>query len=114
MDMFNNVLKNINIETIKTTEFIKGKLKSFKVDPFGWAKEYIYGIDKDYRLIKTSKISCFLHGDGEATLLHADGLAGFRNDDYKDKLKEISQEDNKENRQFDILVANPPYSISGF
>ena len=31
-----------------------------------WAREYIYGIEKDYRLAKTTKISTFLNGDGDA------------------------------------------------
>ncbi len=115
MDMIDKVIEKVRQQVKnKTTTRINGKLESYKHDPFQWAEDHIYGIDKDYRLIKTSKISCFLHGDGEANLIHADGLASFGSKEYKDKLSKSSKEDPKENRQFDILVANPPYSISGF
>ncbi|GAG28251.1 unnamed protein product, partial [marine sediment metagenome] len=80
---------------------------------FDWAKEYIYGIEKDYRLAKTTKIATFLNGDGDATVICGDGLDNFyKSKDYRNKLK-IS-EDKKENEVFDLVIANPPYSVSGF
>ena len=88
-------------------EFLKNK------DNFDWASEYIYGIEKDYRLAKTTKISTFLNGDGDANVIRGDGLDSFEKSDvYKGKLKEFNFEN--ENRKFDILVANPPYSVDGF
>ena len=77
-----------------------------------WAKDYIYAIEKDYRLVKISKVSSFLNGDGDANVICADGLAPFDNDKYKGKL--YKKEEGKENNAFDIIVANPPYSVSGF
>lgn len=77
---------------------------------FEWAKECVYGIEKDYRLVKTSKISTFLNGDGEANIIHADGLDKFTSDKYKGLLRST----NRENGNFDILIANPPYSVSAF
>ena len=108
--MIENALKELDNLNIEAIDSIERALNAYKANPFSWARDYIYGIDKDYRLIKTSKISCFLHGDGDATLIHADGLDNFSSEGYKGKLKAQS----KENRQFDFLVANPPYSISGF
>lgn len=56
-----------------------------------------------------------MNGDGLANVIHADGLDHFKKSmDYKGKLKETSQDDAKDNAQFDILVANPPYSVSAF
>ena len=84
-----------------------------KKDNFYWAKEYIYGIEKDYRLAKTTKINTFLNGDGDANIICGDGLDNFKlSKDYTGILKKSN--DGINNEQFDILVANPPYSVSGF
>ncbi len=67
-----------------------------------WTQEFIYGIEKDYRLARTSKVACFMHGDGEGTIIFGDGLDSF---------------DCAENRLaagYDIIIANPPYSVHGF
>ncbi len=77
-----------------------------------WAEKYIYAIEKDYRLVKISKVSSFLNGDGDANVISADGLAPFNSDKYKEIL--YKKEPGKENNIFDIIVANPPYSVSGF
>lgn len=88
-------------------EFEAGK-KSYK-----WAKEYVYGIEKDYRLAKTTKISAFLNGDGDANVICGDGLGNFKYDKkYIGLLK--SDTDSKDNQKFDVLVANPPYSVDEF
>lgn len=84
-------------------------------DKFGWAGDFVYGIDADYRLVKSSKVSSFLNGDGEAKIIRANGLDHFgKSKEYKGKLKCTSNEDNKDNCQFDILIANPPYSVNSF
>ena len=94
---------------------VKAKLKSWHESSFDWAFEYVYGIEADYRLVKTAKVNCFLNGDGLANVIHADGLEHFqKSTEYKGKLKKVSQDDPKDNGQFDILVANPPYSVSAF
>jgi type I restriction enzyme M protein len=88
-------------------EFEAGK-KSYK-----WAKEYIYGIEKDYRLAKTTKISSFLNGDGDANVICSDGIGSFKHDKkYIGLLK--SDSDSRDNQKFDILIANPPYSVDEF
>ena len=78
-----------------------------------WAKEYIYGIEKDSRLAKTTKIAMFLNGDGDADIISADGLADFyTNKIYKNKLKNTIEK--KSNNSFDLVVSNPPFSVEGF
>lgn len=97
----------------KYKDSVKRKLKGFKEDTYAWAEEFIYGIEKDYRLVKTAKVACFLNGDGLANLIHADGLDNYKfSKDYIGKLKSDSEE--KDICQFDVIVANPPYSVSAF
>ncbi|MCF3578862.1 restriction endonuclease subunit S [Planktothrix agardhii] len=113
MDEIQKVIENIDPSKQKPS--VKAKLKSWRESPFDWAYDYVYGIEADYRLVKTAKVSCFLNGDGLANVIHADGLDHFEKSiEYKGKLKEVTQDDSKDNGQFDILVANPPYSVSAF
>lgn len=72
-----------------------------KSDNNDWVQEKIFGIEKDYRLARVSKISLFMNGAGDGNIIFGDGL-----DNYKEK--------GIENRTFDILVANPPYSVKAF
>ena len=81
---------------------------------YEWATKYVYGIEKDYRLVKVGKVGCYLHGDGLANVILSDGLGNFVNTkDYKGILRK--EDDNtKDNQQFDIILSNPPYSVSSF
>jgi len=91
------------------------KIKSWKDDQYSWAFDYIYGIEKDYRLVKTAKVSCYLHGDGLAKVIHGDGLGTFKKTpEYRGKLKESDHGFPQDNKQFDIVISNPPYSVSAF
>lgn len=90
------------------------KIRNWKDDHFEWALDYVYGIEKDYRLVKVGKVGCYLHGDGLANVIHSDGLANFRHSDYKGKLHVVDKDFPRENKQFDIVVSNPPYSVSSF
>lgn len=98
----------------KFIEKTSKKIKSWKNDHFDWATQYVYGIDKDYRLVKVGKVGCYLHGDGLANVILSDGLASFDNKEYKGKLKINDANFPKENKQFDIVISNPPYSVSAF
>ncbi len=86
---------------------IKRKIKSWKEDPYSWAKDNIYGVELDYRLVKTTKVSCFLNGDGEANIINANGLQIFGSKEFNYGLL-------KKQEQFDLILANPPYSVSNF
>ncbi len=82
---------------------------------YEWATKYVYGIEKDYRLVKVGKVGCYLHGDGLANVILSDGLGNFVNTKYyKDKLKKPNEDNSKDNQQFDIILSNPPYSVSSF
>ncbi|MCM1118581.1 MAG: N-6 DNA methylase [bacterium] len=79
---------------------------------FLWAQNTVYGIDLDNRLVKTTKVSAFFNGDGEAQIVWANGLDHFtRSDAYRGKL---ACSDGMDNGQFDILISNPPYSVEAF
>ena len=97
---------------------LKTEAKSFievsKIRHFYWALQYVYGIEKDYRLVKVGKVGCYLHGDGLANVIHSDGLANFKHKEYKNKLNITQPDFPKENQQFEVLVSNPPYSVSAF
>lgn len=112
MEKIQNNINNINNTNLKTS-FQKQNLSVYKSGYNGWAKEFIYGIDKDKRLVKATKISCFLNGDGDANIIAGDGLDNFYySTTYKDKLHLNSNKQDNEN--FDILISNPPYSVNAF
>jgi type I restriction enzyme M protein len=82
---------------------------------FLWAEDYVYGIDLDNRLVKTTKVSAFFNGDGEANVIWANGLDNFeKTEEYRDLLRQTQPYDRKNNSQFDILISNPPYSVEAF
>ena len=115
MDKVQSIIEN-EIDIDKAKPIARKKLRGWiDYDKFGWAGDYVYGIDADYRLVKSSKVSSFLNGDGEANIIRANGLDHFeKSKEYRGKLKVTSNEDAKDNGQFDILIANPPYSVNAF
>jgi type I restriction enzyme M protein len=112
-----NEIQNI-IQTIDDTKLkpqVKSEVSVWKAKPFNWAHDYIYGIEKDYRLVKTAKVGCYLHGDGVAQVIHTDGLNNFNNtEEYRNKLKGSNKDFPQDNKKFDIVISNPPYSVSAF
>jgi len=104
-----------NKQPNKYIETTSKKIKNWQSDPYDWATDYVYGVEKDYRLVKVGKVGCYLHGDGLANVILSDGLGNFVNTkDYKGKLHKQSDDNSKDNQQFDILLSNPPYSVSAF
>lgn len=75
------------------------ELKHYKED-MRWAGEYIFGLEKDYRLARTSQVACFMHGDGDANIIFGDGL---------EKHSRLAKDGT-----FDVLITNPPYTIKDF
>ncbi|MFT3904386.1 MAG: N-6 DNA methylase [Niabella sp.] len=106
------------IDTIDENSYTpatKRALKKWKDDQFDWAEDYVYAIEKDYRLVKTAKVSCYLHGDGLAKVIHGDGLGDFKTSkEFKNLLKETDKTYSQDNKQFDVVISNPPYSVSAF
>ena len=60
---------------------------------------HITGIEKEYRLSKVSKVSAFMYGHDETKIIYSDAL--------------VPTEDVREGA-YDVLIANPPYSVKGF
>ena len=115
MDKVQSIIED-EIDISNAKPIARKKLQGWiDYDKFGWASDYVYGIDADYRLVKSSKVSSFLNGDGEANIIRANGLDHFeKSKEYKGKLKSTTNEDCRNNAQFDILIANPPYSVNAF
>ena len=59
----------------------------------------IMGIEKEYRLSKVSKVSAFMYGHDETQIVYSDALKSHPN---------------VEEGKYSVLIANPPYSVSGF
>lgn len=88
------------IDTSKLSVELQKKIKDYTTGTH-WAKDYIFGIEKDYRLARTSQIACYINGDGDANVIFGDGL-------------EEHTQLNLSKKKFDVVVANPPYSVEAF
>ena len=58
----------------------------------------VFGVEKEYRLSKVAKVSGFMYGQNIDII-------------YNDALQ---QHHKLEDHSFDVLIANPPYSVKGF
>lgn len=87
-----------------------------------WAREYIYGSELNFNLGTATKVNMILHGDGSTNIFvgaqKGDGLLPFNeyikasapnalNKEFDDK--HYTQ---KVNGQFDLILTNPPFSVS--
>lgn len=101
------------IDTRKASPNVQKQFQAWQgLIKFLWAKDTVYGIDLDNRLVKTTKVSAFFNGDGEANIVWANGLDHFtKSETFRGKLSRASGQDNG---QFDILISNPPYSVESF
>lgn len=59
----------------------------------------IYGIEKEYRLSKVSKVASFMYGQDQINIIYSDAL--IKNEKVKDGT-------------VTFLATNPPYSVKGF
>ena len=101
------------IDISHTSPRLKNLIQSWQgFTKFLWAKDCVYGIDLDNRLVKTTKVSAFFNGDGEANIIWANGLDSFtKSEVFRGKLIGANGQDNG---KFDILISNPPYSVDAF
>ena len=76
------------------------KRNNFELKP-NWEIDKIFGVEKDYRLARVSKIACFMHGINNGKIKFGDGLENY-------------PDENIFPNAFNILVANPPYAVDGF
>lgn len=87
-----------------------------------WAREYIYGSELNFNLGTATKVNMILHGDGSTNIFvgaqKGDGLLPFNeyikasapnalNKEFDDK-----HYTKKVNGQFDLILTNPPFSVS--
>ena len=94
-----------------TQEFLDKNFQRLRKN--AWADEYIYGIEINSDLAMASKVNMVGHGDGSAHIEAQDGLVDFTN--YHDKLKIKTQSEVYPfpvNEQFDVVVSNPPFSVT--
>lgn len=100
----------ISIRPITTDQ--ARKIETYRTNPYSWADTlHVVGIEKDYRLAKTTKIATFLNGDGEAQIIAGDGINRFDCNDYNRTI--LATQSNKL-ELFDYVISNPPYSVEGF
>lgn len=78
---------------------IKEYIEKYKKTPVSEYYKEIYGIEKEYRLSKVSKVSAFMYGQDDIQIIYADALAN--------NARIVDS-------QFKVLIANPPYSVKGF
>jgi type I restriction enzyme M protein len=67
----------------------------------GWEKDKIFGIERDDSLVEISKVSSFLNGAGGINIIYGNGLENYEERGVKPN-------------SFDLILANPPYSIKKF
>jgi type I restriction enzyme M protein len=96
---------------LATEEFIDKNFQRLRKN--AWADEYIYGIEINSDLAMASKVNMVGHGDGSSHIELQDGLIDFAN--YHDKLKIKTNSEVYPfpvNEQFDVVVSNPPFSVT--
>jgi type I restriction enzyme M protein len=94
-----------------TQEFLDKNFQRLRKN--AWADEYIYGIEINSDLAMASKVNMVGNSDGSAHIEPQDGLIDFNN--YHDKLaikKESKVYPFPLNDQFDVVVSNPPFSVT--
>jgi len=108
MEEYQDTINEIDIESEIKYPIAKNEVASWQANPYNWAAKYVYGIDKDYRLVKVAKVGCYFYGDGVAQVIHGDGLDSFKTSkSYRGLLKE-----NANKPQFSLVLSNPPYSVN--
>lgn len=70
-----------------------------------WVRGNLVGVEKDYRLARVSRVALYMHGAGQGEIVFGDGL-----ENYPDK----GIDSRKDSGRFDVLAANPPYSVAAF
>lgn len=80
-----------------------------------WARTFVYGIEDGEDLAMATKVNMILHGDGNANIQKADGLAAFEK--YTRPMSRTSHLDTNApyqypvNENFDVIISNPPFSL---
>ena len=113
MEEYQDVINAIDIEKDIKYPIAKKEVASWQADPYNWAAKYVYGIEKDYRLVKVAKVGCYFYGDGLAQIIHGDGLDSFETSKtYKGLLQKNTNLEDSTKAQFSLVLSNPPYSVN--
>lgn len=113
MEEYQDVINAIDIEKDIKYPIAKKEVASWQADPYNWAAKYVYGIEKDYRLVKVAKVGCYFYGDGVAQIIHGDGLDSFETSKtYKGLLQKNTNLEDSTKAQFSLVLSNPPYSVN--
>lgn len=111
LEEYQDHINKINPE--KAGQFAQQDIKSWQINPYSWAGKYIYGIEKDSRLVKVAKVGCYFYGDGLAQIIHGDGLDSFKKSrTYRGLLKHDSDLSDSTKGKFMVVASNPPYSVN--
>ncbi len=83
-----------------------------------WAQTYIYGSEINFNLGTATKVNMILHGDGSTNIFVKDGLLPFSRYEketapnaMRENEKDPQYENLDVNRQFDLVLTNPPFSV---
>ena len=113
MEEYQDIINAIDVEKDIKFPNAKNEISAWKAHPYNWAATYVYGIEKDYRLVKVAKVGCYFYGDGVAQIIHGDGLDSFKTSKtYKGLLKENTLLDDSSKSKFSFVLSNPPYSVN--
>ncbi|MFH1564278.1 MAG: restriction endonuclease subunit S, partial [bacterium] len=111
MEQYQDIINTLNVSSYypEAVDFVELS----KIKQYDWAAKYVYGVEKDYRLVKVAKVGCYFYGDGLAQIMHGDGLDNFKSSkSYVGLLKENI--DDSQKAKFSFVVSNPPYSVKAF
>lgn len=113
LEEYQDIINNIDIEKELTFPIAKQEVASWQANPYNWAAKYVYGIEKDYRLVKVAKVGCYFYGDGVAQIIHGDGLDSFaKSKTYKGLLQENINIEDSSKAKFSVVISNPPYAVN--
>jgi type I restriction enzyme M protein len=85
-----------------------------------WAKDFLFGIENNYDLGLSAKVNMVLHGDGSMNTWINNGLLPFDHYwvDGRNNVLGSKKPEKKEyypspvNEQFDLIISNPPFSLT--
>lgn len=79
-----------------------------------WAEKYVYGIDFNEDLAMASKVNMVMHGDGSGNIESEDALSDFSKfvGSRLNIRKKSDVYPKSVNEQFDVIMSNPPFSIT--
>lgn len=116
MKAIQHIIDTLNVNKL-TSINARNKISDCKIhhNRYRWASKCVYGIEVDYRLVKTSKVDTYLNGDGVAHIIHANALDALKDFRGELPLADYDLNDGGTNdKEFDLIISNPPYTVKHF